>query len=64
MGNSKNGQAATPWAGILTLVFVVLKLTGSITWSWWWVLSPLWIGALIVLVIFVVVGVIAAVKTW
>jgi hypothetical protein len=30
---------------IVPLAFIVLKLTGVITWSWWWVLSPLWIGA-------------------
>lgn len=28
-------------SGLLTLVFVVLKITETITWSWWWVLSPL-----------------------
>jgi len=27
---------------VLTLVFIVLKLTGTIDWSWWWVLSPIW----------------------
>lgn len=27
----------------LTIFFVILKLTGTITWSWWWVLSPLWL---------------------
>jgi transmembrane Fragile-X-F protein len=30
--------------GLLTVLFVGLKLTHYITWSWWWVLSPLWIG--------------------
>lgn len=30
--------------GLLTLVFIALKLTGSIGWSWWWVLSPIWIS--------------------
>ena len=30
---------------IPTIVFIVLKLTGIINWSWWWVLSPLWITA-------------------
>lgn len=30
--------------GVLTIIFVVLKLIGTITWSWWWVLSPLWIS--------------------
>lgn len=28
---------------ILIVVFIVLKLTGTIDWSWWWVLSPLWV---------------------
>ena len=27
----------------LTLIFITLKLTGYIDWSWWWVLSPLWL---------------------
>ena len=30
--------------GLLTLVFIVLKLTHYINWSWVWVLSPLWLG--------------------
>lgn len=29
---------------ILTIVFVVLKLCEVITWSWWWVFSPIWIS--------------------
>lgn len=32
--------------GVLTTIFVVLKLVGVIDWSWIWVLSPLWIGFL------------------
>jgi hypothetical protein len=31
----------------LTLLFIALKLTGYISWSWWWVLAPLWIPALL-----------------
>jgi len=27
---------------LLTIVFVTLKLTGHIDWSWWWILSPMW----------------------
>ena len=38
-------------AGLLTILFIGLKLTGAITWSWLWVLSPLWIGWAIVLLI-------------
>lgn len=29
---------------VLLIVFIVLKLVGVINWSWWWVLSPLWIS--------------------
>lgn len=37
--------------GVLTIVFVVLKLTGVIAWSWVWVLSPLWIGFILWLIL-------------
>ena len=33
---------------LLTIAFVVLKLCNVISWSWWWVLSPIWIPAAIV----------------
>ena len=32
------------FCGALTILFIALKLCGTITWSWLWVLSPLWIG--------------------
>lgn len=50
---------------LLTVLFVGLKLTGHIGWSWWWVLAPLW-GALAVwLIIFgVVVAIAAALAVW
>lgn len=35
---------------LLLVLFIGLKLGGVINWSWWWVLSPLWIG-LVILVI-------------
>ena len=37
--------------GLLTLAFIVLKLVGVITWSWVWVLSPIWITTLIFIAI-------------
>jgi len=37
--------------GLLTVAFVVLKLTEVIQWSWWWVLSPLWIVTGLVVVV-------------
>jgi fatty acid desaturase len=36
-----NNNGGTPLATLLTVAFVVLKLTGVITWSWFWVLSPI-----------------------
>lgn len=37
--------------GLLGVVFVALKLTGHIDWSWWWVTCPFWIGLAILLLI-------------
>jgi hypothetical protein len=42
------------FALVLTLVFIVLKLTDQIDWSWWWVLSPLWIPLALVLSIAII----------
>ena len=44
-----NNYGGIGFAGLLTVVFIVLKLTGVIAWSWLWVLSPLWISTLIVI---------------
>ena len=48
--------------GLLTLVFVVLKLTHYIDWSWLWVLSPLWLGQLVVTAILFVLALIVLVR--
>lgn len=45
---------------LLTLVFIVLKLTKVISWSWWWVLSPLWIPVCLVIILGVIGGIIYA----
>jgi hypothetical protein len=43
MSNSKSSSSSggTGFFGLLTIAFVVLKLTNVIDWSWWWVLSPI-----------------------
>lgn len=43
------------FAGVLQIVFIVLKLCKVINWSWWWVLSPSWIYAGLVILILLVV---------
>lgn len=38
-------KTSFPLLPVLGLIFITLKLTGHITWSWWWVLSPFLVGA-------------------
>ena len=45
-------------ASLLAVLFIGLKLTHYISWSWWWVLSPLWIGIAVTLVILAVLGIV------
>ena len=57
MNNEKiNITTAGPCLGnLLVLLFIALKLCGVITWSWWWVLSPIWIGLGLAAVLFTIV---------
>lgn len=48
---SSSSSSGIGFIGLLTIVFIVLKLLGKIAWSWWWVLSPLWISTGLVVVI-------------
>ncbi|WP_199228358.1 MULTISPECIES: hypothetical protein [unclassified Caulobacter] len=43
------------FCGLLALLFIGLKLAAFITWSWWWVLAPLWIG--LPLTLLVIIGI-------
>lgn len=61
MASSNNSSSGIGFAGLLTVAFVVLKLCNVITWSWTWVLAPLWIGVIIWLVVFIFVVVVAAI---
>lgn len=51
--NSSTNSGGIGFLGLLTVLFIGLKLTNYIDWSWWWVLAPLWGG--FVLVIFLVI---------
>ena len=46
---------------ILFVVFLVLKLTEKIDWSWWWVTSPIWIPVAFVLAITIILGILSAI---
>ena len=51
MSNSSASSGGIGFPGLLTVLFIGLKLTGHITWPWIWILSPMWISALIAFVI-------------
>jgi len=53
MIDSENKMSTSNNSKVLFIVFMVLKLTGNIDWSWWWVTSPLWIP--IALIAFIIV---------
>ena len=55
--SSASSSGGIGFTGLLTIAFIVLKLTHTITWSWWWVLSPLWIGASLTVFVLAMVGV-------
>lgn len=46
----------------LTLIFLVLKLSGLVSWSWVWVLSPIWISALLFAAVFCIIMVAGRLK--
>lgn len=52
--SSASSSGGIGFVGLLTILFIALKLTGYIAWSWWWVLSPIWISFLIVLAILLI----------
>tara|TARA_Y100000310_G_C20693897_1_gene824139 strand:- start:1354 stop:1560 length:207 start_codon:yes stop_codon:yes gene_type:complete len=52
---STSSSGGIGFCGLLTIVFIVLKLTDYIDWSWWWVLAPLWIPITLVLTILLIV---------
>lgn len=62
MSNSTTPIVQFPILGILGLIFITLKLTGYITWSWMWVLSPFWIPFAILTVIFLIVFIVAFIR--
>ena len=47
--NTNSNSGGIGFVGLLTLVFITLKLTNVIAWSWLWVLSPIWISFLLVI---------------
>ncbi len=60
--SSGSSSGGISFAGLLTVLFIALKLTHVVDWSWWWVLSPLWISAALAILVLLVIGVVVVVK--
>lgn len=58
--SSSSSSGGIGFNGLLTVLFVGLKLTNVIAWSWWWVLSPIWIPFLLMIIILIIGGIAAA----
>ena len=56
--NRNSSSSGIGICGVLTIVFVVLKLVGVINWSWLWVLCPLWIDILLTVIVLVIFAII------
>jgi hypothetical protein len=48
VSSSNSSSGGIGFTGLLTITFIVLKLCKVIDWSWWWVLSPIWIIVLLI----------------
>lgn len=62
MSKNSTQSGGIGFAGLLTIVFIVLKLTHFINWSWLWVLSPILIPAALVIAVLIVLGVLFCYK--
>lgn len=54
MNSDKETTGGVSFFGVLTVLFIGLKLSGIIHWSWMWVLAPIWAPSAIILVVLVV----------
>lgn len=59
MSDNNTASTGIGFTSMLLILFITLKLTNVITWSWWWVLSPIWIEAILLVVI---IGVLLLIK--
>lgn len=48
-------KASMSTVTVIQIVFIILKLVGVIHWSWWWVLSPIWISLILAILVIAVV---------
>ena len=60
--NNKETSGGIGFCGLLAIVFITLKLTGVISWSWLWVLAPIWIPMVIAGVLLLLLGILTLIS--
>lgn len=56
MSSSSSSSSGIGFLGMLTILFIGLKLTDYVAWSWFWVLSPIWMSVSAVVAIILIIG--------
>jgi uncharacterized membrane protein len=64
MSKEKSSAGGIGLGGAVFLVFLVLKLTNHIDWSWWWITAPLWGFIAILIIIFVIIFIYICIAEW
>lgn len=59
MNNNEIQKGGIGFASILGLIFITLKLSGKIAWSWAWVLAPFWVPFALAIVVFAICLIVA-----
>lgn len=56
MKSNNSSSGGIGFCGLLTVLFIALKLTGTIGWPWLWVLAPLWIPIALLVIVMIVIA--------
>lgn len=59
MSESNSSSGGIGFCSLLAVLFIGLKLTNNIDWSWWWVLSPIWIPIVIAIAVIVIAAIVS-----
>jgi uncharacterized membrane protein YhaH (DUF805 family) len=64
MSQQNNTIGSMGFTGFLTIIFIILKLTHNISWSWWWVLSPLLINIGLIILLLLIIFILLFIKEY